>query len=269
MQASTDMILDLLKGIGLKAMYENYQPLAEEAERDGITHVDYLKQLLQLEFERRHQARIDRLQKQALIPRDKLLRDFEVSRVPGLSRSVLNRLAEGEFIDRCENILIFGNPGTGKTHLGIALSREWCLRGRKVLYKTAAELVQELMIAKQALTLNNLIKKLDCFEVLVIDDISYTLCDRQEADALFVLLSKRYEQRSIVVTSNLVFSQWNQIFKDEMTTAAAIDRLVHHATILELNAPESYRVAQAKEKKRVFEQTKNKALSEGVTMQET
>jgi DNA replication protein DnaC len=227
-----------------------------------------LKQLLQLEFERRHQARIDRLQKQAQIPRNKLLREFEVSHIAGLSRSVLNRLAEGEFIDRCENILIFGNPGAGKTHLGIALSREWCLRGRKVLYKTAAKLVQELIVAKQGLALNDLIKKLDRFEILVIDDISYCPYDRQETDALFILLSERYEQRSVVVTSNLVFSQWNQIFKDEMTTAAAIDRLVHHATILELNVLESYRVAQAKARKAPASQN-NQGFPKEVTMQET
>jgi DNA replication protein len=101
------------------------------------------------------------------------------------------------------------------------------------------------LTAKQGLKLNHFIKKLDRFEVLVIDDISYVPYERQETDVLFVLLSARYEQRSVVITSNLVFSQWNQVFKDEMTTAAAIDRLVHHATILELNAP-SYRVAQAK-----------------------
>ena len=268
MQASTDIILDLLKALGLKSIREQFQTLAEEAESDKITHVDYLKQLLQLEFERRHQTRIDRLQKQAQIPRNKVLREFDVSRIAGLSRSVLNRLADGDFIDRQENILIFGNPGTGKTHLGIALSREWCLRGRKVLYKTAAGLVQELLVAKQALELNNFIKKLDRFEVLVIDDISYVPYDRQETDALFVLLSERYEQRSVVVTSNLVFSQWNQIFKDEMTTAAAIDRLVHHSTILELNASESFRVAQARAKSQAPGSKERKEL-EGVTMHET
>lgn len=269
MQSSTDIILSLIKGLGLKAVSEHFQKLGEEAERDGITHIDYLRQLLQLEYERRHKVRIDRFLKQADIPRNKLLREFDVSRIDGLSSSLVNRLADGEFIDRCENILIFGNPGAGKSHLSIGFAREWCLKGRKVLYKTAAKLVEELVIAKQALELNSFIKKLDRFEVLIIDDISYVPCDRQETDALFVLLSERYEQRSIVVTSNLVFSQWNKIFKDEMTTTAAIDRLVHHATILELNVSESYRTAYAKSKNKKLGSPNRGSTVEGVTIEQT
>ena len=179
------------------------------------------------------------------LPRDKLLKEFQVNRISGLSLSLIHRLADGDFIDRCENIIIFGNPGTGKTHLAMGMAKEWCLKGRKVLYKTAASLVQELLTAKKNLELNKCIKRLDSFEVLVIDDISYIPYERNETDVLFTLLSERYEQRSIVITSNLVFSQWQQIFKDEMTTAAAIDRLVHHATILELNAV-SFRADQAR-----------------------
>ena len=143
--------------------------------------------------------------------------------------------------------MIFGNPGTGKSHLSIALAREWCQQGRKYLYTTAASLVQDLLVAKSKMSLNNLIKKLDRFEVLIIDDISYIPYERAESDVLFVLLAQRYEQRSIVITSNLVFSGWSQIFKDEMSTNAAIDRLVHHSTILELNS-ESYRIKAAKDK---------------------
>lgn len=244
----TEHLEGLLKNLCLINFVERYQLDAERSEKEGIDHVGYLYELAQGEWERRYHQRIERLIKKSKIPRDKRLADFEIMRIPGLSPSLIHRLAEGEFIDRCENTLIFGNPGTGKTHLCIALTREWCLKGRRVLYTNACSLVQELLRAKQALQLDQLIKKLDHFEVLVIDDISYLSCNREETDVLFTLLSARYEQRSIVITSNLVFSLWHQIFKDEMTTAAAIDRLVHHSTVLELNT-ESYRITQAKGRK--------------------
>jgi DNA replication protein DnaC len=151
-------------------------------------------------------------------------------------------------------LLIFGIPGAGKTHLSASLAREWCLRGRRVLYTTAAMLVQELLVAKRDLQLNQLIKKLDGYEAVVIDDISYVPYTRDETDVLFVLLAARYETRSVVITSNLVFSDWGNIFKDALTTRAAIDRLVHHATILELT--ESYRQQEAKTRKKAQEQKK-------------
>ena len=215
---------------------------------EGMNHITYLNTLAQNEWDRRHQQRIERLIRQAKIPRNKCLAEFEVTRIPDLSPSLIYRLGEGNFIDQCENILIFGNPGTGKTHLCIGFTRQWCLKGRRIFYTTACSLVQELLRAKQAMQLDQAIKKLDRFEVLVIDDISYLACERVETDVLFALLAARYEQRSVVITSNLPFSQWQQIFKDEMTTAAAIDRLVHHATVLELNA-QSYRIKEAKGRK--------------------
>lgn len=157
--------------------------------------------------------------------------------------------AEGQCLDNCENVLIFGNPGTGKTHLAIAFAREWCFRGRRVYFTSASALVQDLLAAKRDLRLNTMLKKLDNFEAIVIDDLSYIPQDRDETDVLFVLLSERYERRSVVITSNAPFSEWDKIFKDPMTTMAAIDRLVHHSTILELNG-ESYRANAANKRKK-------------------
>lgn len=235
----------MLESLNLLAIRDVYKKVSEQIIKGQQSPIDYLQELATIELEQRHQKSIMQLLKLAKLPRNKLLIDFDIGRIPSLHPGLLKNLSNGEFIDRSENLLIFGNPGTGKSHLSIALAREWCLQGRKCLYITAAKLVQELLIAKNKLHLNQFIKRLDRFEVLIIDDISYIPYERSESEVLFILLAERYEQRSMVITSNLVFSKWQQIFKDEMTTNAAIDRLVHHATILELNA-ESYRIKTAK-----------------------
>jgi DNA replication protein DnaC len=242
-----------LESLNLLAMRDVYQSLSEKITKQQLGHLDYLEELTRIELEQRHQKSVQQLLKSAKLPRNKLLLDFDITRIPTLHSGLLKNLKSGDFIDRIENLLIFGNPGTGKSHLSIGLAREWCLQGRKCLYITAANLVQDLLVAKSKMTLSHLIKKLDRFEVLIIDDISYIPYEKAESDVLFVLLAERYEQRSIVVTSNLVFSGWQQIFKDEMTTNAAIDRLVHHATILELNS-ESYRIRTAKDNKEKLSQ---------------
>ncbi|MBT3464335.1 ATP-binding protein [archaeon] len=188
---------------------------------------------------------MSRLIKLAKLPRKKSLKNFDITRIKGLSKTLIQTLAKGEFIEKHENILIFGNPGTGKTHLAIALAEEWCISGYKVFFITAAALMQELLKAKSELKLNQYIKKIDKYEMLIIDDISYIPCSKEESDVLFNLLSQRYEMKSCLITSNIAFSKWSQIFKDEVTTAAVIDRLIHHANILELNAT-SYRIENAK-----------------------
>ena len=160
----------LLQDLRLLGMKESFQSLAEEKSWDPLS---YLYELCQREQDYKVQKRIEGLLKRAKMPREKTLEDFDFKRIPELHPGKIRKLCEGGFIDRLENLLIFGNPGTGKTHLALAFAKEWCLRGRRVLYTSAAKLVQNLLQEKKLLTLNAFFKKLDRFEALVIDDISY------------------------------------------------------------------------------------------------
>jgi DNA replication protein DnaC len=157
-------------------------------------------------------------------------------------------LLEGSFLDRHENVLVFGQPGSGKTHLLNAIGQELVRAGRKVLFRKSALLVQELLAAKRDLKLPRLLKQMAGYEALVLDDLGYVQQSREEMEVLFVLLAERYERGSVLLSSNLPFSGWEAIFKDAMTTAAAIDRLVHHSVIIELNVS-SYRAEQAKKRR--------------------
>lgn len=163
----------LLSNLKLPICLKDYQEVAERCEKEKRSHSEFLYEILLRESDYRMQRKIDKLVKAAQLPRDKILSDFDMTRIPGLAPSQINQLAEGDFIDRYGNVLIFGNPGTGKTHLSIGLAREWCLSGRRVCFYTAAHLVQLLLQAKQLLKLEQFIKKLDRFELLIIDDISY------------------------------------------------------------------------------------------------
>jgi DNA replication protein DnaC len=238
----------LLKMFHLPAFVSNYEDLARKAEQEAITYERYLHELAQIEAYDRHNRKIAQLLKRSSLPREKTLETFKQDRLPKKIRALLPTLCEGSFLGRAENILAFGNPGTGKTHLLCGIAHELIKRGHPVFFTSAAMLVQKLLIAKRDLRLSQELKKLDKFAAVFIDDIGYIQQDREEMEVLFTLLAERYERRSVMITTNLVFSKWEQIFKDPMTTAAAVDRLVHHSVILELNLKCSYRAEEALEK---------------------
>jgi DNA replication protein DnaC len=173
------------------------------------------------------------------------MENFDLKRLPSKAARQVKALLDGAFLDRKENVLAFGNPGSGKTHLLSALGQELIRTGRKIGFITCARLVQDLLRAKKELRLSRAIQKLAHYEGLVIDDLGYVQQSREEMEVLFAVLAERYERGSVLISSNLPFSKWEAIFKDPMTTAAAIDRLVHHSVILELNIS-SYRMEQAK-----------------------
>jgi len=234
-----------LKELRLPTFREQFQPLADRAAREGLSYPQYLAELTSRECQTRNHSRVQRLLRNSRLLAGKTWDQFQWSRLPLQVTRQLNSLREGTFLDRRENLLVFGKPGSGKTHLLNALGEQLAQRGRTVLFATCSLLVQELLSAKRDLKLDRLIKRLAGFEALIIDDLGYVQQSREEMEVLFTLLAERYERGSVLLTSNLAFSQWEQIFKDPMTTAAAIDRLVHHSVIIELNIP-SYRLETAK-----------------------
>ncbi|MEN6307225.1 MAG: IS21-like element helper ATPase IstB [Anaerohalosphaeraceae bacterium] len=243
-------LIELLKELHLPMFREYYQEFAQKAIRDELGYEDYLCELAVRECEVRRANKIARLVKASKLPLEKTLQTFDLKRLPVKLRRQLEVLLDGTFVSRRENILAFGKPGSGKTHLLCAVCHELARQGKRVYFATCDLMVQELLRAKQELKLDKWLKKLSQYETLMIDDFGYVKQNREEMEVLFTLLAYRYERGSVLITSNLPFSKWEQIFKDPMTTAAAIDRLVHHSVILELNVP-SYRAEEAQKRKTV------------------
>jgi len=241
-------LMACLKELHLPTARECHAELGDAARREALSYEAYLLEVLQRECQGRRQHRTERLLRESRLPIQKSLGAFDMKRLPGKVSAVVQTLVEGSFVDRKENVLAFGNPGSGKTHLLCGIGQELARAGRTVYFRSTNLLVQELLLAKRELRLPRLIKKLSRYEALILDDLGYVQQSREEMEVLFTLLAERYERGSVLITSNLPFSKWEAVFKDAMTTAAAIDRLVHHSVILELNLP-SYRVEQAKKSK--------------------
>lgn len=247
MLSDQDQIVENLKQLHMPIIRRSYEEVAGQARAETWSYEQYLLELLNLECETRRQNRISRNLHLSKLPPSKTFENFEKKRLPPKVANHLNVLINGSFLKRSENILAFGNPGSGKTHLLCAIGHALIERGKQVLFISCSQLVQDLLIAKKDLEMTKKLKKLSKFDAVIIDDIGYVQQSREEMEVLFTFLADRYESSSLMITSNLPFSKWEKIFKDPMTTAAAIDRLVHHSVILELNV-DSYRMEQAKKK---------------------
>jgi DNA replication protein DnaC len=245
-----DELASLLRGLKLPTMAAAFSEIAVKAAKAGLTHEAFLYELAHLESEHRAQRRMARRLVQAHLPLEKTFRTLQLSRFPALVRQQVEQLRQGSFVAQASNVVAVGRPGVGKSHLAAAVGYALIEQGYSVLWTSTAQLVQHLLAARRDLRLPQELGRLDRFACLFLDDIGYLQHDRDEMEVLFTLLAERYERRSVVITTNLVFSEWTRIFKDPMTTMAAIDRVIHHSVILDLMPMESYRAQTASEQQR-------------------
>jgi DNA replication protein DnaC len=249
----------MLRELRLPTMASSCAQLALKASKENLTHEGFLYELARLECEDRAQRRIERHLLQSKLPREKTFRTFQWERLGASLRLQIERLRDGHFVSYAHNVIAVGPPGVGKSHFAAALGHELIQQGYTVLWTSTVALVQRLLAAKRELRLPQEIAKLQQVACLILDDLGYVQQDRDEMEVLFTLLAERYEQRSVLITTNLVFSAWDRIFKDPMTTLAAVDRVVHHSVILDLSGVESFRATQAQEEQ-VAERTGGAAL---------
>jgi DNA replication protein DnaC len=234
-----------LRDLNLTSIAEEFEAVALRAAAESLSHEAFLAELVRLEHAAKRSRRLDRLRKQSGLLIGKTFESLELSAFSPKIRQQLEPLWSGTFLDDARNVIAVGRPGSGKTHLACALGYRLIEEGVSVTFSSAVALTQRLLAAKRDLRLPQEMLKLDRFACLILDDIGYVQHDREEMEVLFTLLAERYERRSLIITTNLVFSEWDQIFKNPMTTLAAVDRVVHHSTILDLTDTESFRAKAA------------------------
>jgi DNA replication protein DnaC len=240
---TSDRIAELLANFRLPTLAIEFVPRLVAAGRADIFPL--LVEILELESDDRRERRVDRLRRASRLPPGKTFATLDEARLPRPLVQRLHELAKGDFLDHAGNVLAFGLPGVGKSHAACALGHSLVEAGHAVLFTPTYQLVQELLVAKRDLDLPRALRKLDVYDLIILDDIGYVQQSSDEIEVLFTFLAERYERRSLLITSNLVFSEWDRIFKNPMTTAAAIDRLVHHSTIIEFTVP-SFRSDKAR-----------------------
>lgn len=238
-----------LKELCLPGIAAHWERLSEAAMKKRQSHPEYLAELTHVEVTSRRERRIVRRIQEAHFPMLKTLDGFDFSGQPALDREAVLELFRCDFVEQKHNVVLIGGIGTGKTHLATALGVACCQRDRRVLFTTAAETTNALVEAKQQGRLSRKLEQLARFDVIVLDELGYVPFDRQGADLLFGLVTKVYEKKSLVITTNLPFARWSEVFLDATAAAAVIDRVVHHATILKTEG-ESYRLKDARKRRK-------------------
>ena len=238
-----------LRSMYLTSMASQWERLAETARSKRQPHAEYLADLARLEVTGRLERRIQRRIRDAHFPMLKTLDAFDFGAQPGLDRDEMLELFECEFVEQAANVVLVGGVGTGKTHIAIALGLACCQNDYRVRFTTAAELTNMLVEAKGQERLSRKIEQLARYDVVAIDELGYVPFDKQGADLLFGFITRVYERRSLIVTTNLPFAKWSEVFLDATAAAAVIDRIVHHATVLKTEG-DSYRLRDATRKHR-------------------
>jgi DNA replication protein DnaC len=231
----------ILNDLRLPAIKLAWPEFAERADKEGWPAARLLAVLAEHEIAERDRRRIERHLSEARLPPGKTLESFTFDAVPMISRAQVTAMCAGDgWLEKGANLILFGPPGGGKTHLAAAIGLALIENGWRVLFTRTSDLVQRLQVARRELALESAIAKLDKYHLLILDDLAYVAKDQAETSVLFELISARYERSSILITANQPFGEWNKVFPDPAMTLAAVDRLVHHATIFEMNV-ESYR----------------------------
>jgi DNA replication protein DnaC len=257
-----------LAQLNLTAMADVFADVALRAAKEGLSHEAYLSELARLEIEQRTQRRTARLVRASGLPAEKTFRTLSLSRLSPSLQLQLERLKSASFLETATNIIAIGKPGVGKSHCLAAVGYALIEAGLSVLWTPTSAFVQRLLAAKRDLRLPQELARLDKFACVILDDIGYVQHNRDEMEVLFTFLAERYERKSVMITTNLVFSEWERIFKDPMTTLAAIDRLVHHSVILDMMSIESYR-AEAASQQHLSSARPKKLSSRQITLPET
>jgi DNA replication protein DnaC len=239
----------LLQALQLNHTASSFTDLAMRAAREGLTHEAFLYELAEQEYAYRKQRRLERLLRASHLPREKTFAQLDLRCFTPVLLHQIERLRSGSFVEQATNVIAVGRPGTGKSHVAAAVGHALVNQGQAVYWTSTAALVQQLLAAKRDLRLPRELARLDRYACVILDDIGYVQHDRDEMEVLFTFLAERYERRTVIVTTNLVFSEWERIFKDPMTTMAAIDRIVHHSVILDMMSLESYRAKEASAQK--------------------
>lgn len=240
-----EALTQLLHAVQLHHTATEVEALTIRAAKEGLSHTAFLYAFVEQEANYREQRRFERLLRESRLPREKTLAQLELGRFGPVLVQQIERLQSGTFLAEAANVIAVGKPGTGKSHVAAAVGHALIRQGHTVFWTSAAALVQQLLAAKRDLRLPRELARLDRFACVILDDIGYVQHSRDEMEVLFTFLAERYERRSVILTTNLVFSEWNRIFQDPMTTMAAIDRVVHHSVILDMMGLESYRARAA------------------------